>query len=164
MPQNMDPFLSWIRVDDSANLAINSPPKPKPPSSALSHGAAIYGLFGHEAQFRAAFKALSPTPAPRKRVLTTEITPDMRSKARRAAFDEEEDMSCVSYEPKKRFDIARCGSAIAPRGSSRPNRAGVRFVHNDVSVCCNPIRKHASSSSEDLHHGIGTRALHRSIA
>jgi hypothetical protein len=94
----MDPFLSWIRVDDSANLAINSPPKPKPPSSALSHGAAIYGLFGHEAQFRAAFKALSPTPAPRKRVLTTEITPDMRSKARRAAFDEEEDMSCVSYD------------------------------------------------------------------
>ena len=73
-------------------------------------------------------------------------------------------LACRTIEPKKRFDIARCGSAIAPRGSSRPNRAGVRFVHDDVSVCCNPIRKHASSSSEDLHHGIGTRALHRSIA
>jgi len=65
-------------------------------------------------------------------------------------------LACRTIEPKKRFDIARCGSAIAPRGSSRPNRAGARFVHDDVSVYCNPMRKHASSSSEDLHHGIGT--------
>ena len=85
----MDPLLSWIRVDDSAHLSMNARARPKPPSTSSSSRAAMYGLCGSEAQCRAAFKALTPTPAPRARVHAPERQ-DTRAKAFRMAFDEDD--------------------------------------------------------------------------
>ena len=91
----MDPPLSWIRVDDSAHLSMNARARPNfavdqiLPSTSSSSRAAMYGLCGSEAQCRAAFKALTPTPAPRARVHAPERR-DTRAKAFRMAFDEDD--------------------------------------------------------------------------